>query len=205
MRTSIMILTSTLFLAACGGDDDGGDGGDGGNENEVITTVTLDFAPDGGGDAVTAAFNDPDGDGGEAPTVDPIILADGVTYAMTVTFENRLEDPPEDITEEVADESDEHQIFYTGTAVDGPASAQPEAALAHSYDDEDANGLPVGLENTVVAAAGSGELTVTLRHLPPVNDEPVKVDDLAQQVSDGGFGSVAGSTDAQVDFMVTVE
>ena len=205
MRMNITILASSLCLAACGGDDDGGDGGDGGNENEVITTVTLGFAPEGGGDAVTAAFNDPDGDGGDAPTVDPVALTDGVTYTLTVTFENRLEDPPEDITEEVADESDEHQIFYTGSAVDGPASAQPEAPLTHSYADEDASGLPIGLENTIVAAAGTGELTVTLRHLPPVNDEAVKVEDLAQQVSAEGFGALGGSTDAQVDFMVTVE
>lgn len=202
MRLSIAIFASSLCLAACGGDDDGGGGG---NENEVITTVALDFAPEGGGDAVTAVFNDPDGDGGEAPTVDPVVLANGVTYTMTVAFENRLEDPAEDITVEVADESDEHQIFFTGSAVDGPASAQPGAPLTHSYADEDAAGLPVGLENTIDAAAGSGDLTVTLRHLPRLNDAASKLDDLAQQVSDDGFGSIGGSTDAQVDFPVTVE
>ncbi len=203
MRMNITLLTISLSLAACGGDDDGGDGA--GNENEVITTVTLTFEPEGGGDAVTGAFNDPDGDGGGAPTVDSIALADGATYTLTVSFENRLEDPAEDITQEVADESDEHQIFYTGSAVDGPASDQPEAPLTHTYGDEDANGLPIGLENTIVAAAGTGELTVTLRHLPPVNDAAVKTADLAQEVSDDGFGALGGSTDAQVDFDVTVE
>ena len=33
-------------------------------------------------------------------------------------FLNELEDPAEDITEEVEDESDQHQVFFTGTAAE---------------------------------------------------------------------------------------
>ena len=201
MRTCTAILSSCLFLCACGEDAEVDDH----NEGEVITTVTLTFMPEGGGAAVTAAFDDPDGDGGADPTVDPINLADGTTYTMTVTFENGLEDPPENITQEISDESDQHMIFYTGTAVDGPASDQPGAPLLHSYDDEDANGLPIGLANTMMATAGDGEMTVTLRHLPPLNDNAVKTADLASEVRDGGFSSIGGSTDAQVNFAVSVQ
>lgn len=200
--TNALLFVMSISLVACGGDDD--DTGEG-NENEVITTVTLEFAPQGGGAVVTAEWNDPDGDGGSAPTIDPIVLAAGTTYALAVGFENRLENPPEVITEEVADESDEHQIFFTGSAVDGPASDEPGAPLTQSYSDEDGNGLPIGLENTVVAAAGTGELTVTLRHLPPVNGTAVKTAELAAEVEESGFGDLGGSTDAQVAFMVTVE
>lgn len=185
-------------LAACG------DPGDPLNEGEVITTVTLTFTPEGGGTPVIAEFDDPDGDGGDPPVVDAIELTAG-TYTLGVGFENRLEDPPEDITVEVADESDAHQIFVTGTAVDGPASDQPGAPLAHAYADSDSNGLPIGLENSVTATAGTGELTVTLRHLPPVNDTAVKTADLAAEVKDGGFAAIGGETDAQVTFMVTVQ
>lgn len=195
---SLSLCASLSAIAACGDD-----AADHGNENEVITTVTLTFTPEGGGTVVTAAFNDPDGDGGDPPTVDPIDLVAGA-YTMTVTFENRLEDPPEDITAEVSDESDEHQIFFTGTAVTGPAGEQAGAPLTHAYSDTDANRLPVGLSNTITAAAGTGELTVTLRHLPPVNDVAVKTADLASQVAAGGFASIGGSTDAQVNFTVTV-
>jgi hypothetical protein len=192
-------LLSVCLLVACGEDPHEH------NENEVITTVILTFTPAGGGAAVVAEFDDPDGDGGEAPTVDPVDLTDGTTYALTVGFENRLEDPPEVITEEVADESDQHQIFLTGSAVDGPASDNPGAPLTHTYDDEDANGLPIGLENTIVAAAGTGELTITLRHLPPVNDVAVKTAELAAEVADGGFAAIGGSSDAEVDFDATVQ
>ena len=76
------LLASSSMLVACG-DDGGGDG----DEQEVITTVTLTFAPMGGGAAVVAAFDDADGDGGDPPTVDPIALAAGTSYALTVRFE----------------------------------------------------------------------------------------------------------------------
>ena len=195
----LIALFASLLLAACGGDD-----GHDPNQEELITAVILTFTPTGGGAALVFEFDDPDGDGGEAPTVDPIELAPG-SYALTVGFENRLEDPPEDITVEVEDEGDEHQVFFTGDAVDGPASDNPGAPLMHAYDDQDIDGNPIGLRNTIVAAAGTGELTVTLRHMPPVNDQPVKTADTASEVRDGGFSAIGGENDAQVDFAVTVQ
>jgi hypothetical protein len=175
-----------------------------GNEREVITTVALTFSPVGGGTAATFEVDDPDGDGGDPPTIDPISLAPG-TSALSVGFENRLEDPAEIITEEVADESDQHQLFFTGTAVAGPASDQSGAPLTQAYDDTDANDLPIGLANTITAVAGGGTLTVTLRHMPPVNEVPVKTADSASAVRTGGFDAIGGSTDAQVSFEVVVQ
>lgn len=196
---ALALVAPTSLLVACGDD-----GGGGGNENEVITTVALTFTPTGGGAAIVAEFDDPDGDGGAAPTVDPVDLIAGVTYAMTVGFENRLETPPEVITDEVRDESDVHQIFLTGTAIDGPATSNPTASLTHTYADQDANGLPIGLASTIAAAAGTGTMTVTLRHMPPVNGAAVKTATAAADVEAGGFAAIGGTTDAQVDFAVTV-
>ena len=88
-----IIALSSLALASCS--DDGGDT----NENEVITTVILNFKP-ATGSTLTATFNDPDGDGGAAPTIDPVNLTPG-SYTVTVQFQNRLEDPLEEITDEV--------------------------------------------------------------------------------------------------------
>ncbi len=179
------------------GDEDGHDH----NEAEVITRVELSFTPDGGGDAIVAAFSDPDGDGGMSGTSDPIVLAANTTYAVAVTFANELEDPAEDLTGEIEEEAEEHQIFFAGDAVGG--------LLTHTYADmESAYGgnsvgddLPVGLSNTIVAAdAGTGSLTVQLQHLPEVNGEAVKVAGLADM-----FPSLPGETDASVSFDVTVE
>jgi hypothetical protein len=192
------VLALALSLAACG-DDGGIDPPD----PELITTVTLAFAPEGGGPASDFVFHDPDGDGGEPPTVEPIMLT-AATYDLTVRFENRLEDPPEDITAEIRDEGDEHQVFLTGTAVDGPAADHPGAPLAHVYTDQDRNGLPLGLTSRITAAPGTGELTLTLRHLPPVNGVAVKTATLAGEVAAGGFAAIGGGTDVQIDFAVSV-
>ena len=200
-----LLLATALPLSACAGDDDDDHDHDGENPQEVITTVTLAFEPEGGGESVTAEWDDADGPGGEAPTIDAIVLVAGTTYSLSVGFENRLEDPPEIITEEVSDEGDEHQVFLTGTAVDGPASDQEGAPLTHTYDDEDGNGLPIGLRNTIVAEAGAGRLTLVLRHMPPINDSAVKTEGVAELAASGGIGELPGESDVQVDFDVTVE
>lgn len=165
------------------------------NSGELITTVVLTFTTAGGGEIVVTA-NDPDGDGGQPPAIEPIQLAAG-PYALGVAFENRLEDPPEDITAEVRDEGEDHQVFFTGSAAAGP--------LAIDYADQDRNALPIGLLNAAVATAGTGMLTVTLRHLPPVNDTPVKVAGLAEQAQTSGTAGLPGESDAVVTFPVTVQ
>lgn len=191
-------VLSLFLLVGCG--DDGGPS----NLEELITTVTLTMTPMGGGTAVTASFDDEDGLGGNPPVIDPINLVAAQTYAVTVSFQNRLETPPEEITDEVRDEGEDHQVFFTGTAVNGPASNQPGAPLTHAYTDMDTNGLPIGLASTFATTTGTGTLTVTLRHVPPLNNTPTKTADLATQVRDSGFATLAGSSDASVSFMVTV-
>jgi hypothetical protein len=189
---------SFVFVAGCS--DDGGTI----NSQEVISNVTLTFRP-ASGNAVVAVWNDPDGDGGAAPTIDTIGLQAGSVYTLEVAFKNTLESPPEDITVEIADEATEHQVFFTGSAVSGPASASVGAAVSHSYADVDVNGLPIGLHNSVQVGAGAaGELTVTLRHLPPVNGTATKTATLATMVRDGGFAAIGGETDAQVTFPVAI-
>ena len=186
-------LLFICLIAAC---DDGGTP----NDNEVITTVILNFT---GPTTASPMFNDPDGDGGAAPTIDPVNLSPG-TYTLSVQFQNRLGSIPEEITTEVMDESSLHLILFTGTAVVGPATSNVTGPLTQAYADMDANGLPIGLANTITAAAGGGTLTVTLRHMPP-EEPPVKSADTLDQAKTGGIDSLGGSTDAQVNFTVTVQ
>lgn len=199
-NASLLIgLASALLAVGCGHDEH-----DHAHENEVFTTVTLTFTPSAGGTPVVAKVDDPDGDGGNPPTVEPITLAAGM-YDMTVKLENRLENPPEDLTKEVRDEGDEHQLFFFGNAVSGPASNQAGAALVHSYADMDAKGLPIGLANKVTASAGTGMLTVVLRHMPPLNGAAVKTATSAETVRTSGLSALGGSTDVSVTFPVTVQ
>lgn len=198
MKRLTVLFAATMCLASVGCGDDGG----GGNENEVITTVLLNVALPGG-TTITAMFNDPDGDGGAAPTIDPINLVKDTTYTLTVQFQNRLVDPLEEITTEVMDESDVHLLLFTGTAVVGPATTNTTGPLTQAYADMDVNGLPIGLTDTIMTATGTGTLTVTLRHMPP-EEPPQKAADTVSLAKTGGIDSLGGSTDAQVNFTVTV-
>lgn len=175
---SFALLVFTLF--SCSDDDSAPV-----NEEEVITTVTITL--DNGSNVVTLKSQDLDGDGPNAPviTVSGNLDANS-TYLGSVEFLNELENPAEDITEEVQEEGVEHQIFYQLTNSLG----------SFTYDDVDDNGDPIGVEFTLVTGnAGTGTLTVTLRHEP--NKE-------ASGVSDGDITNAGGSTDAEVSFPITV-
>jgi hypothetical protein len=199
------LLPSLLtFTAACG-DVEGDDHAD---EGEVITTVELTFTAPGGAPVVTATWSDPEYDG--SPVIEDVNLP-GPTdppsvWALSVRFLNELESPAEDLTPEVADEGEAHQVFFTGSAVEGPAvDGAAGAPLLHAYDDADRNGDPIGLANAVtVQAAGSGELIVTLRHMPEEGGAAVKTSSAASDVAAGGFDAIGGDNDAQVTFPVTV-
>jgi hypothetical protein len=201
-------LVGMLALSGCPEDGDDGEH----NESEVITTVRLTFTPQGGGEPVVASFRDPDGDGGMSGSAEPISLVSGTTYELAVEFLSELEDPPEDITAEIQEESEEHQVFVLGSAVEGPATpANAGAVLQHAYADAESDyggtvgaDLPVGLANEIVArAAGSGQLTVMLRHLPELNGQPQKVAGLAERLAGGE--PLPGEVDSEVEFEVTVQ
>ena len=198
------VVFAGLFLTiGCGDVEDPDHDDDHEHENELITEVELTWVA-AGGESLTVSFSAPENDGD--PIVDDIELTIGEVYDVSVRFVNGLEDPPEDLTEEIEDEGDQHQVFFTGDAVSGPATGPNGAALVeHTYADSDADGLPLGLANEFEATAeGEGTLTVTLRHLPPEGGEAVKTDALAQDVADDGWGAVGGENDAQVDFVVRV-
>lgn len=190
-----------------------GTGDDGHDHNHgVATTLVLNFTPEGGGDTLSFTFQDPDSV--SDAELDDIVLPDAgegaeheaAAYTLDIEVWNELEDPAEDLTPELAELGQEHQLFFTGSAVDGPATTNDGAILAHDYADSDADGLPIGLSNTITTQDfGTGELTVTLRHLPNENREPTKLEGLADDVASGGFGSIGGDNDIQVTFDVDVE
>jgi len=209
MKRMMPIAATFLFaVTACSDveEDDHHDHDHHGHEHEVMTTVILTFTPstDGAEDLVFT-WADPENDG--SPVVDDIVLANGVDYAVGVQIWNELEDPAEDVTPEIADEDDEHQTFFTGSAVEGPATgANADAVVTHAYADSDRNGLPLGLENEISAVAvGSGDLTFTLRHMPPESGNAVKVEGLAEAVAEGGFSAIGGADDIQITYSLTVE
>ncbi|RYU96848.1 hypothetical protein [Emticicia agri] len=154
-------------------------------ENEIITTVKLNFTS--AGNTQTFVFNDPDGEGGNTPTkFDNITLKPNTSYTLTVELLDESKTPAENITNEVATESDEHLFVFTPS---------PTSLLTYTYTDKDARNFPIGLAGTVqTGAAGTGKLKVQLRHQPPVNGKEVK---------DGT--SAPGSDDVNLDFNLTIQ
>jgi hypothetical protein len=193
-QTASPLLPLLILVGACSDVKDHDHDHD--HNHGLTTALVLTFEPSGGGDALEFVWSDPD-----------VVLSDASDYTLELTVLNELEDPVEDVTVEIEEESDVHQFFFTGSGVDGPATGDnPSALISHDYADEDTNGLPFGLRSDIsTLALGSAELTVTLRHMPPEGDEDVKVAGLAEAVAEGGFAAIGGDNDIQITFPLTVE
>ena len=161
------------------------------NEVEVFTDVKLVFTPTGGGAAVEAAAQDPDGAGvQELQVLGAINLAANTSYTLTMVIENCLESPCELMNEEIEEEDDEHQFFFafTNDAFTSPAGNGniDSASDPINYNDSDGNGNPVGLNtNWTTGSASTGTFTVQLQHQPDVKT------------------ATSGSTDGDTDFALT--
>ena len=140
------------------------------NEEEVIDRVTLTFTPVGGGTPVVAVASDPDGPGPLDLTVEDVALVENTTYDLTLKVENTIEG--ENITEEIAGEAADHLFFFgwTGNIFSNPAGNGnlDNRQDSVNYNDQDINGLPLGLSTrwTTAVNMGSGTLRVILKHQP---------------------------------------
>jgi hypothetical protein len=169
-----LVVALTVFQA-CNNDDPEPE-----NEEELITTVTVTLEPVGGGTTVTLRFQDLDGDGGNPPTITGGTLQASTTYNAEIELLNETETPPEDITEEIEEEDDEHLFCFTPAVGD----------LTITITDSDGT-YPVGLESDWVTGAttGDGTVQIVLKHQPGVKD--------------GTCGP--GDTDIDVTFPVEIE
>ena len=161
------------------------------NEMEVFTDVKLVFTPAGGGAAVEAAAQDPDGAGvQELQVLGAINLAANTSYTLTMVIENCLESPCELMNEEIEEEDDEHQFFFafTNDAFTSPAGNGniDSASDPINYNDSDGNGNPLGLNTSwTTGSASTGTFTVQLQHQPDVKT------------------ATSGSTDGDTDWALT--
>ncbi len=190
----LLFAVLTLFIfTACEEDDVAPEEE---HEEEVITDVKLIFTP-ASGSVVTARAQDPDGEGvQELQVLDAINLAQGTTYILTFEMMNNLETPGEDIGEEIAEEDDEHQVFFAFT--DGAFSNPTgngnidNASDPINYNDSDGNGNPVGLNTSwTTAGASTGTFTVRLQHQPDVKTATSGAND--------------GDTDFELQFVLNIE
>lgn len=179
LKSTLVAGIMVSMLLSCSSDDDNPVAVD---EEEVITTMNVTLTSTSG--TVTLQSQDLDGDGPNAPVIDVSgNLTANTTYSGSIELLNETETPAEDITEEVAEEDEEHQFFFTTSG----------SLTSVAYDDVDGNGNPVGISFELTTGdAGSGTLQITLRHEP-------------KKPNDGSLADAGGETDIAQNFTVTVE
>lgn len=148
------------------------------NESETITKITVTLNT--GGVANTYSYSDADGPGGNNPIIDTVFLSSNSNYTSTIKFIDETKQPAEDLTQEINEESDAHQVFYESNS----------AELKIIYLDKDKNAAPIGI-NTAWSTLNkaSGNLKIILKHQP-----------------DGKTGNTAsGETDVEIVFPLVIK
>lgn len=181
---SFAFISTSLFMA-CSNDDDNIQPV---SEEELITTLIVSLQPESGGDLVILNYRDTDGDGPNSPvyTISGDLAAN-TNYNGTLQLLNETLDPAENITQEVLEEAEEHQFFYT---VSNGFNVTTE------YTDTDADGNPIGVQFRLLSGdASSGSISFTLRHEPNKNGEGV---------ADGDITNAGGATDISALFNLNI-
>ena len=184
MKTSAFYALLSIAMLGCSDDDTP----EVVNEEELITTVILTLTTEDG-EVVELKSTDLDGVGGG--DIEYEIIGDfspNTIYDGSVAFLDESGEEVEDITLEVIEEADEHQVFYQiqeGLNID----------IMYNDDQQDSQGNPIGVQIILTTgAASTGILKVTLKH------EPNKS---AVGVSDGDITNAGGETDITTDFDVS--
>lgn len=150
------------------------------DEEELITTIKMNFKNKANNAVTTFTARDLDGEGGNPPVIDAISLLANAEYELTLEFLNESVNPPEDITEEIEEEADDHLVIFKKSG---------SLNLNVTITDRDSKNLPVGLKSNVTSgAASNGTFTVILKHQPGVKNGQ----------------EAPGSVDYEVTFNVTL-
>lgn len=154
------------------------------NDNEIITTVELKFSSQGNPDLIYT-WKDLDGDGGNAPAIDQIVLAPNTTYQASLKLLDETRNPAEDITEAIRQEDTDHRFYYTSG----------NSVVEISNLNNDRNGIPLGTTSTwTTGDDGNSTVNIVLRHYPQGGKD-----------ASDAVNSSKSSTDVDVSFNVSVE
>ena len=189
----IIALFLFILVFACSKDEDP----EPANEEEVITLVTLEITKVGSSETITynieveghAHDDDDDDHGGHEGEHTEIELGPNSSYNVSMLIYNDT-DPNniEDITLEIIEEADEHQIYY---AITDELSGFSIASASNDISDSDGN--PLLLKTTwTTTGETSGDIVGYLIHEPTSKTGSTRND----------FG---GATDFEIEFEVHVE
>lgn len=128
-------------------------------DHATVTTVTLTLTNTASLATQSFVWEDLDGTGGSAPNrIDTVTISADSVYKGSLAFENRKASPPVNITTDILNERNNHQVFYT-------VSGGGQVTIATT--DLDARNLPLGLKtNWTNARKSTGMVTFSLSHYP---------------------------------------
>jgi len=203
LRSFSLLAVAGIILSSCNNDEKNPNPV---NEEELITRITLTFSEVGSPTSIEAIWGDPDGDGGNNPEVGDIHLKSNTQYSVNIALKDESKNPAVDITEEVEEEKDEHQFFFTDKTVSTPGYinyAQKKGAttplnleVTYQESDKDSNGIYTGLSTTfLTGAASSGKLVLTLKHQP----------DLKMNAPTPFGDPLLGESDIEIEFDVIIQ
>jgi len=156
-----------------------------GDDRSAVTSVTWTLVPEVGSIPVTISWEDLDFNGPGAPTKVSGTLAANTSYTGSLSLTNESVSPSINKNQEILADPDLYQLFF-----------QTPANIRIGYADEDDDGNPIGLQNTVTTLdAGSGTVNLSLRFA---------LDKNADGAAQGSAGQVGGAIDlqAELDYMV---
>ena len=188
----VPMLAAAVLLTGCKKEED--EVPEEEHDHEVITNVHLIFTNvDDPSDVIEAEAEDHDGEGvEELEILDTINLDASKTYDLTFEIlnahddhdddcddcddEDNHDDEAEDMGAEIADEADEHQLFFgfTNNIFTNPEGDGNIDDASHDvvYNDLDSKGNPLGLNTswTTSGAYEGGKFRVILMHQPGIKD-----------------------------------
>lgn len=185
MKSKLLILFATLGIMAC-------------DEEEVQTkpphlqetmqSMQVLFVEENSRDTLVFSYYDPDGVGGENPTITSSPLQANTDYELFLDFFADTDTLPFNLKEELVAESHLHQVFF---------ESDTTLKINFNYADSDINNKPVGYKAyAYTQQSSSGILRVVLRHEP---------DKAAPGVADGDSEKAGGSTDIAADFQIVIQ
>lgn len=167
-KFTFLLFSTVVLLNSCKKDDPILE-----DENEFIHQVNIEFTDSENQNIYTW----------EVGSSDTILLKADQEYTVQVSFYSLDKAQNEiNITEEILEESDAHQLFYTST---------PSNLISVTYEDKDINGQPLGLQTSMKTSdiSQEGKLRIQLKHYAAGKDGNV----------------TSGSTDADVSFVVKID
>ncbi|MFQ3575153.1 MAG: hypothetical protein SNJ77_01835 [Cytophagales bacterium] len=132
------------------------------NENELITTLIFELQNENDANERKRVFSfrDLDGDGPLTPTLVIDSLTASTTYIGKVILLDESKAVVDTISNEVAEEKEEHQFFFRTFPSD-------KASFTYQASDVDDNGVPFGMfPKLTTNTSGTFAFEIELRHQP---------------------------------------